>query len=278
VRHELILTGGLGNQLFVVLEALRRSLTSGHPVTLNVTEYKATLRADRPFVVGQLLPDLEQAVDLATGLPAHYRYWASRIMRRLDVVNVEPLGLPGDAVLSCTTFPGWKTHLAYFQYFNGSPLDHRALELLKDLFLREPLQMQPEHLALHLRRGDYLLPQHSIHGTVPLTASLNEASRAIVESGFRAVTVFTDSPEQLDLADLNQLAVPFSIDEGGDPVSVFRRMAAHSGIVASNSSFSLWAALLGTPRYFSMPSTWMKGVNSDVLGFPDKRRYPCTLS
>lgn len=158
MRHELILTGGLGNQLFVVLEALRRSLTSGHPVALNVTEYKATSRADRPFIVGQLLSDLEQAVDLATDLPARYRYWASRIMRRLGVVHVEPLGLPGDAVVSCTTFPGWRTYSAYFQYFNGTPLDHLALEILKDLFLREPLQMQPEQLALHLRRGDYLCP------------------------------------------------------------------------------------------------------------------------
>lgn len=277
MRHELILTGGLGNQLFVVLEALRRSLTSGHPVTLNVTEYKSTLRADRPFAVGQLLHDLEQSVNLEMGCFANYRYWACRIIRRLGVVQVEPLGLPGDAVLSCTTFPGWKTHLAYFQYFNGSPLEHRALELLRELFHLDPLHTKPENLALHLRRGDYLLPQHAIHGTVPLKASLNEASRAIAESGFKAVTVFTDSPEQLDLAELNLLDVPFRIDEGGDPVSVFRRMAAHGGIVASNSSFSLWAALLGTPRYFSMPSTWMKGVNSDVLGFPDKRRYPCTL-
>ncbi len=278
MRHELILTGGLGNQLFVVLEAVRRSLAAGRPVLLNAAEYKAAGRADRPLVVGQLLPGLGQVVELATGLPSQYRYWASRIMRRLGIVHFEPLGLPGDAVSTSMTFPGWRTHAAYFQYFTGSQLDLRALELLKSLFLPEQVQSRPDCLALHVRRGDYLLAQHSVHGTVPLTAILDEARRAIEEGGFGAVTVFTDSPEQLEVTALGRLSVPFSIDEGGDPVMVFKRMAAHGGIVASNSSFSLWAALLGAPRYFSIPAAWMKGIDSAVLGFPDARRYPCTLS
>ena len=278
MEHELILTGGLGNQLFIVLEAVRRSFDTGRPILLNAAEYKVAGRADRPMVVGQLLPGLGQVLELATGISSQYRYLVSRMTRRLGVVRSKSIGLPGDAETTCMALPGWQTHSAYFQYFNGSELDLRALEFLRCLYLHEPIQSRPYCLALHVRRGDYLLAQHSVHGTVPLMSVLNEAILAIEIGKFEAVTVFTDSPEQIDVAVLSRLPVPFSMDEGGDPVAVFKRMAAHGGIVASNSSFSLWAALLGAPNYFSIPSAWMRGIDSTILGFPDTRRYQCTLS
>ena len=66
-------------------------------------------------------------------------------------------------------------------------------------------------------------------------------------------------------------------DEGGQTIEVFKRMANHKGLIASNSSFSLWAGLLGDIENFSIPSYWMKNISSSILGLKNIKRYNCSF-
>ena len=54
-------------------------------------------------------------------------------------------------------------------------------------------------------------------------------------------------------------------------------MSNHKGLVASNSSFSLWAGILGNIKYFSIPYFWMKNVRSSVMGLDNIPRYKCHI-
>ncbi len=276
-REELIITGGLGNQLFIIMEAFILSLNHKRPVILNVTEYKKGGRLDRPLVVSELLPGLVEYFEFSSGLVASTRYWFSKLMGRLVKPQNNSERLPGDDVVVSYCFPWIRTRRAYFQHFYSSPIADRAIKKIKALFAQHALPKNSNILAVHVRRGDYLSKQHEMHGTVPLEALVDEALYAIEREKFTEVNIFTDSVECLDLQLLERLGVPFNVDTGGTPVEVFLRMSSHGGIVASNSSFSLWAAILGEPRYFSIPSVWMKGVSSRVLGLPQIRRYPCIL-
>ena len=52
-------------------------------------------------------------------------------------------------------------------------------------------------------------------------------------------------------------------------------MANHKGLIASNSTFSLWAGLLGEINNFSIPYYWMKDVKSTIIGLENISRYEC---
>ena len=73
----------------------------------------------------------------------------------------------------------------------------------------------------------------------------------------------------------NQKFENIVFDKGGNPVEVFKRMANHKGLIASNSSFSLWAGILGDIKNFSIPFYWMKNVKSSMLGLRYIKRYKC---
>ena len=65
------------------------------------------------------------------------------------------------------------------------------------------------------------------------------------------------------------------IDKGGE-LKAFIRMANHKGLIASNSSFSLWAGILEILVIFLYLIT--KGIKSSVLGFRNIQRYKCYLN
>ena len=67
------------------------------------------------------------------------------------------------------------------------------------------------------------------------------------------------------------------IDKGGNTFEVFKRMINHKGLIASNSSFSLWAGLLGDMDYFSIPYFWMHNIKSELLGLENINRFSCNI-
>ena len=104
-----------------------------------------------------------------------------------------------------------------------------------------------------------------------------ETKKQISKIDFEGIRIFSDSPELIDFNVFKNLHKNVKIDEGGDPVDVFKRMSNHKGLIASNSSFSLWAGILGRIKYFSIPYFWMKNVKSSIIGLEHIPRYKCEL-
>jgi len=277
MRSELIVRGGLGNQLFIILEAYRILLSSGRSVALNLTEYNTIKRPDRTFVVGDLFPQILTDFQVPIDFFARLRYHLAKLGARYANRNVSSLRLPGDTSFAYTTLSGRRVHIGYYQHIGCTRMDEAALMRVKDMFSQFSENAYSNRLAIHARRGDYLLAKHSMHGLVKVSDLRAEADRALQEIDFDGITVFTDSPELLDISDFGSFDIDVTIDQGGGPTDVLTRMASHGGIIASNSSFSLWAGLLGRPRYFSLPQFWMPSIESSRLGARWVRRYPCIL-
>lgn len=275
--NEIIVKGGLGNQLFIILEAYKILSISGQSVALNLTEYDIGKRPDRPFVVGDFLPQILTDFRISIGQLAHLRYICAKLCERFENRTITSLRLPGDATCSFLTLSGRRVYIGYYQHVGSTPVDESALARMRAMFAPSVSNAYPNRLAIHVRRGDYLLGQHSMHGLVAIRDLLLETERALQEEDFEGITVFTDSPELLDIAEFGAFGVDVTIDQGGGSTEVLTRLASHAGIIASNSSFSLWAGLLGRPRYFSLPQFWMPGIESTRLGLNWVRRYPCTL-
>ena len=135
-----------------------------------------------------------------------------------------------------------------------------------------------ELVSLHFRRGDYLSKNHNIHGIILEEYLYDEAGKILKKGNFDGITIFSDSPELVNKKIFENLHKNIIIDEGGNPFEVFKRMINHKGLIASNSSFSLWAGLLGDMEDFSIPYYWMKNIKSELLGLDHIHRFNCNIN
>ena len=116
-----------------------------------------------------------------------------------------------------------------------------------------------------------------MHGIIHEKYFVEEAKNFLAKNYYEGIKIFSDSPTLIETKSFQKLHKNIIIDEGGEPFEVFKRMANHKGLIASNSSFSLWAGILGDIENFSIPSYWMKNVKSSILGLKHLRRYNCSF-
>ena len=273
--NEVIVKGGLGNQIFCLFFAYK-ILLSKKKVTLNLANYSLFKRKDREFVLDNLFPLITKLFVLSKSNKSFLLFLSSKLIEKF-FVKPKLDRLPGDKSFSLQYFPDFYLHSGYFQKITNSDLDQDTLDLFKKQikpFLREN---KSNFLAIHIRRGDYLNKKHKFHGTIAEKYLADESKKQLLKGNFDGIRIFSDTPELIDLNIFKSLHKNLLIDKGGDPIEVFKRMSNHKGLVASNSSFSLWAGILGNIKYFSIPYFWMKNVRSSIIGLDNIPRYKCHI-
>lgn len=273
--NEVIVRGGLGNQLFCLFYAYRIFLSNKN-VSLNLLNYSLTNRKDRKFLLEKLYPDIKKNFFIQKTKKSYYLFFLSKFLEKI-FNNSKIDHLPGDNPISLQYWPDCYVHNGYFQKITNSELDKKSLDLLKQDLNPFLDGYKSECLAVHVRRGDYLDKKHSQHGLISEYSLLEESKKLFSKNKFKGVTLFSDSPELIDLNIFKSLHQNIVIDKGGDTVDVFKRMSNHKGLIASNSSFSLWAGILGNIKYFSIPHFWMKNVESSKIGLENISRYKCQI-
>ena len=254
-RIEVLLVGGLGNQLFSYfagLEVARRLDCPLHLVTVNLN---ASVLEKRGF---ELEPILEESQTWGEDSVAVRLFRESGFAYDPRVNEVKP----------GTVLEG------YFQssrYFGRSGTEAKARIISSQPFMkgRDRFSDQP-FIAIHVRRGDYRKPGNlGTHGIVPesffkdsLRVLRNQVGnlRGIVFSDERAVA------ESLAL-DLEKCE-PCPEMEGESPLEVLGAMSGASAYAISNSSFGWWGAFLAeTDAPVIAPRPWFKdrGLDSSDL-------------
>jgi hypothetical protein len=271
--NEVIIKGGLGNQLFCLLFAYK-ILLRNKKVHLNLNNYSFFKRQDREFVLDKLFPEIFDIFGNSNSYLSYVRCLYAKIFERFLKDN-KIGGLSIAKAFSINYWPNCFIHTGYFQKISNSDLDIKSLELLMSNLKPYLGGSKSQFLAAHIRRGDYLLEKHSIHGLIDEKYIIRELQFQLSKQSFKGLTIFTDSPELININKYRDLHSNVVLDKGGNSVDVFKRMLNHKGLVASNSSFSLWAGLLGNIKYFSIPFFWMPGVESNTLGLENIRRYNC---
>lgn len=269
------LIGGLGNQLFQVAHAYRRSLRSPS-VRLDVGWYAHVPTSATPRRLG---------VDAAeVGLPfvaLPRAVWS----RRLAIAHVE-----GDGARSLRARAAGRLAVletGYWQSWNG--VEAVALpmhELIQRMCDRQRVTITPglDYVAVHARLGDYLEPRTAaVHGLTDVRQQLDLADQLRAAHGIARIRVFTDSPGAL--ADLGMGRFDVDVDESQSALAALAGMASASALVMSNSSLSWWAAVhggwLGGGRMaVTMPRPWLLTPSryDDALPAPVWRRYDRDLT
>lgn len=273
--NDVVIRGGLGNQLFCLFHAYKILLNEEN-VSLNLASYHLSKRNDRNFILENLYPSLKREFKIRNGINAFFLFIYALFAEKILMSNsIERL--PGDKTICVKYWTNHFLHSGYFQKVTNSELDIKALKLLQKNLYPYIKSKKNNCLAIHIRRGDYLKKRHSNHGLIKEKDIYKEARKLLSKKKYSGITIYSDSPDKINVDIFRNLHKKIILDEGGNDFEVFKRMCNHSGLIASNSSFSLWAGILGSIKDFSIPNFWMKNVKSNVIGFDYLHRYECKI-
>ena len=275
-NHEVIIKGGLGKQLFCLFHAYKLSFQLNEKISLNLSNFSLSKRKDRPFILSSLYPNLFNDFKKSDSKFSNFLYVYCKIYEKM-FEGPKKDRLPGDCPFMINYWPKRFIHSGYHQKINYSELEVRTLRLMKHKIKPLLSKNKSNLLGVHFRRGDYLFKQHSIHGIILEKYLLAEAKNMLKKDNFCGITIFSDSPNLVNYKKFESLHKNIIVDKGGDSIEVFKRMLNHKGLVASNSSFSLWAGLLGDIENFSIPYYWMKSIKSELIGLNKINRYKCKI-
>lgn len=245
--------GGLGNQLFHLAFALYLSETSTEAVAIN-TEMDAVRH--RHGTVG-----LTEIAD-ALRLPRHKGRRPGRLIRLALLrrsLETRRLFSPLASLHSCVGWGGVHVYAGYWQDFESLGGYYQRVA---DACI-EVLSLQPgDQTCLHIRFGDYKSPKnrriYAKIGAAYYAASLQYLK---VHTGRNAVRVLTnDTNSARDLFAAPEFAnVVFRYEPSG-AVTDFSALGQSAELIASNSTFSWWAALisarLGNLSHLVAPAQW----------------------
>ncbi len=163
--HQVIFRGGLGNQLFCLFHSYKIAITKKNKVYINLTNYELSNRRDRSFILDVLYPKLLDEFEISSSILSKFLFFYSRILEKIFLDNF-PDRLPGDKSFKINYFPNKFIHSGYFQKINNSELDKNSLKLIKKKITPFLFGEKNNNLAIHIRRGDYLSKNHSLHGII----------------------------------------------------------------------------------------------------------------
>ena len=278
---QLVLNGGLGNQLFGWATALGISRKTGLSFELNASNTRErgyqlfhygieasfnSLKSSSVF--NRSVNKLSKRINGHFGVNARFKYVENGF--RFDARFFEN--------------PRGKSLRGYFQ----SPLyfDHARSEIVKTLrnyqSLREPYSELLETLerdlfvTVHIRRGDYI-GLESYHGLVDAEYFTNARNLTLQENSRVKFVVFSDS---IDMA--REVFPHGNLYVGEEtnltPPELLALMSSTSGIIGSNSSLSWWASYLmkGKSPLRIFPEPWFsnKDLDTQDLVPSDWKRLP----
>jgi hypothetical protein len=278
---EVVLNGGLGNQLFGWATALGISKKTGLSFELNASN-------TRPR--GYQL--LEYGIEASFAKPRYSNLPQTRLLRQLTKV-AERFGVNSKFNYSENGFrfdsrffdnPRRKTLYGYFQ----SPLyfEHVRSDIVKTLNNFQSsggsyldllkILTSESFMSVHIRRGDYI-GLENYHGLVSSNYFERARNLALVFNPKMKFVVFSDSIS-LAKADFPNADLYIGEDVDLTPPQLLSLMSATQGIIGSNSSLSWWAGYLlkGENPFRVYPEPWFSNKDLDTRDLvpPDWMRLP----
>jgi len=251
------LTGGLGNQLFVLAATVGLADKTGLNPAYSLRGFGS--ENPRKFEIHDVCNEF--------GMRRQETY--DYIFQESQLYEFDQLS-PNSS--GNTLLQGYFQNINYFKHIGN---DIRSL-LLKSWHVKADLG-HVEKIAIHQRRGDYLLPQYSTFHGVSSTRYFTSAVRTLRAIwGPLPVVIFSDSPEEGIFLSKEISDAEYFDDRGLSATEVLIEIARFRHLVGSNSSFSWWAAFLADHKYGDVifPKPWILGHDADGLMFDGWIRLP----
>lgn len=254
----LLLSGGLGNQLFQYCAAYAFAKRLGTSFKIDLRYYSSTASLEKIYHLDRF--EIDAPVERYVSQDPHslhrrvYRLISERRRRCFE----PGLGFHSLPVTHNSTLCGLFQSVKYFEDFGDDIREQIDIKMEWDLHVDgRPLS---DYAALHVRRGDYLN-----HAGFELPNSFAYYESALSRLKSSRVLVFSD-----DLGWVKKQSVFSGHDfhyfdsaiVSNDPVLEMFAMSHCGEIVIANSTYSWWAAWLSgrSERRILAPSDWILGL------------------
>lgn len=241
------LMGGLGNQLFQFAAGLHLRKFSSKHVKFSPSGLLIAKNTPRSFMLG----DLPKKSDLT--LRGRFSIAilkiASLVFPTIWVSERDLHDFPLSRVTKAT-----KVLFGYFQRHDY--VDSVSTELIRAMSQSNtfrPLVSQTEKndIAVHIRFGDYLSNSETkkFHGLSAMTYFVNAVNHLQSRHKFDRIVIYSDDlcKAHSDFTEaFGPSEIPVVAEESLSELDDLAGMSASRGIVISNSTFSWWAAWIGT--------------------------------
>jgi hypothetical protein len=277
---EMMLIGGLGNQLFELFAGLNFALTLEASLSINVSMLNRIGQSHSNSIKSINFNELSQKFDYVDEKESKFMYrLQSKISRSLPSQQIEISRItrryysptPGfDPNLPLLT-PPVKLY-GYFQSWrNVYGVKERVGHEIK-LTVEKPskwfLEMEKAALAalpimLHLRRGDYTRLSKSF-GLLSSNYYLNAIKELESDFGNREIWIFSDNTseaERLSSKILNHSARVIYVPAESSDFESLKLLSLGCSIITANSTFSWWAAMLSSEESQKIvPDKWFRSL------------------
>ena len=278
------LKGGLGNQLFQSLVAYRLSQSLGRDLEFDTSWFKqSTNLLKQPNIRGLEIGYFRELTRQSRivnyqELPILWNLFRSS--RILNNGLLSKFGLISDANLDRIETNRKRLYLdGYFQNHRLLPDDASLQKLLifptetsqEFKILEREISTSP-FIAFHIRRGDFTT-HPEIYDVLTPNYYLNAIQEMRQTFGQLPVILFSDEPKDAilwsGLSNRIDFVVPaLNFEDAGETL---RLMSLSKGLIIANSTFSWWAAKLGSINKMTslviMPSRFTKSDNSRYQNF-----------
>ena len=267
---EIELTGGLGNQLFILAAGLSQARRLKCHLYIDISRYTG--------VEARGLEIEEFEVPNSSFITSRLKdNKSSKLVRRVKSFTPfaqkrfveKSFGYDSDIneITMGTRMVGYFQSPKYFEGHEAEVLGIiRSCSAFKNTEHSEAPNPLKKTAHIHIRRGDYLNPEtQDFHGLATFEFFRNADSLLDTLIGPHSVKVFTDS-ENLIKQEIKSLpSWEITPSDGSSPLEVMQKMSRADGFVISNSSFSWWAAWIQSqtnPTTVIAPRPWFKNRES----------------
>ena len=284
---ELFIQGGLGNQLIQMAYADALALTTGAEVEINpilMSRAWSLLRGvshrARAWDWSRHAPDVKGLPRQASGF-LRFKFFSKASLQLQDTESF-------DQHLHRIEIAKDRARLPLLGYFQRYESLHAKAEsfwkrLSKSLYQNyHPEPFPADQIVVHVRLGDYLLPQNKrLFASVSLKRQLKAAmDLRKLRSSSLPVHLVTDDPDLLqEKLDKLPTSRDFSIYRSTSALDDFIFLTRHRHIVGSNSTFSLCAAriardLWGQNQTIHISPEWYLDKHQNLAMMHELRKCP----
>jgi len=262
--HSIVipLMGGLGNQLFQFAAALHLRKFKGFKVTFADWTATGSILSTKRHL------EIESLIERAHfQLQNTYPKTLARLISKVSTNTVYWESRPSNRLLS-TAIANQKIAVGFFQIADVvESVSEELIDLISssNFFPGLICDTPNKKIAVHVRYGDYLNNKKTrrYHGLSTESYYIDSAIELATELSLNKVLFVTDNIDQLHLdyrGFFSKTNLEVETTQSADPFIDFVQIANCKGIVASNSSYSWWAAWFGHSLHQSrvtIPTPWL---------------------
>lgn len=268
------LSGGLGNQLHQYAFARSMAITLEEPVLLDLERYGFSRAGlERKCELPRLFPNVEYMRNRVPKLLPRrslHRILIQKegVLRRVDEIQGRALQVERAPLFdSNISFKSGNYYVGNFVSYKYWKLTENTIfqeiedALLARVDLKNIQVPNAKTIAIHIRRGDYVTSgkTRKFHGYCKESYFMDGIQQLLkLDSAIDSVLIASDTPHfaQEFGRKVGDLGLNVSFVDSKDAIYTLTSLSRSKYFIGSNSTFSWWAAFLGSEKKTVFPADW----------------------